>query len=158
MHPRPSPQRGLALPVALMLLTVLTLISVFAATTGGLELRMARNLQESMDSFQAAEAGVEAVLALVRTGPDPFADGDNDAPFADLASNPLENLNDGAGSVNVNIVLLLRDAPCPRSTLGYSVDLVLCDHYRIESSHTSADARSQVNEGIAKPVIGGASL
>lgn len=156
--PRRSSQQGVALAIALILLTVLTLISIFAASTGGLELRMARNMQDSMDSFQSAEAGVNAVHSLVRTGPHPFDGDDSLDPFAGLAPNPLDQLNDGAASVDVDVRLLLEEVPCPRATRGYSVDLVLCDHYRVESRHTSPDARSRIDQGVANPVIGSASF
>jgi hypothetical protein len=153
-----SSQRGVALAFALILMTVLTMIGLFAASTSSLELRMARNMQDSMDSFQAAEAGIQALVSLVRTGPNPFEGEDNDDPFDGVDPNPLAQLNDGAASVDVEVVLLLRDATCPRSIDGFSVDLVACDHYRVESLHDTPDARTQLNEGIAKPVIGNTSL
>jgi PilX N-terminal len=142
---KPSSQRGVALAFALILMTVVTVIGVFAASTGSLELRMARNMQDSLDS-------------LVRTGPNPFEGEDNDDPFNGVAPNPLALLNDGADSVDVEVVLLLRDATCPRSLDGFSVDLLACDHYRVESLHDTPDARTQLNEGVAKPVIGSTSL
>jgi type IV pilus assembly protein PilX len=155
---KPSSQRGVALAFALILMTVVTVIGVFAASTGSLELRMARNMQDSLDSFQAAEAGIQALVALVRTGPNPFEGEDNADPFDGVDPNPLALLNDGADSVEVEVVLLLRDATCPRSIDGFSVDLLACDHYRVESLHDTPDARTQLNEGVAKPVIGSTSL
>lgn len=153
-----SSQGGVALAISLILLTVLTLISIYAASTGGLELRMARNMQDSVDSFHAAEAGVAAVLGLVNTGSDPF-DGDDDTdPLGGVSPNPLDQLNDGAASVDTNVLSVLRDAACPRTRKGFSVDLVVCDYYRVESSHTTPEARSKVDQGVAKSVIGSASI
>jgi type IV pilus assembly protein PilX len=151
-------QRGVALAFTLILLTVVTIIGVFAATTGSLELRMSRNMQESMDSFQAAEAGIEAVLTLAGTGPSPFQGEDVDDPFANLSPSPLEQLNDGEASVDVDVVLVLRDAPCPRGLDGFSADLIACDHYRVESLHDTPDARTQLDVGVVRPVIGNTSL
>ncbi|MBK7171386.1 MAG: hypothetical protein IPH83_19925 [Gammaproteobacteria bacterium] len=151
-------QQGVALMISLILLTILTVLGVYAASTGALQLRMVGNMQESFDSFQSAEAGIAAVLSLVRSGPDPFAGDDEPDPFNGAGSVPLDQLNDGAGSVNVNIVMQLKGATCPRLEEGYSVGLIDCDHYRIESLHTSADARTKLDEGIVKPVIGNASL
>ena len=55
-------QQGVAMVVALILLTVLALIGIYGAATGSLELRMSRNMQDAYDSFQSAEAGVAAVV------------------------------------------------------------------------------------------------
>ncbi len=151
-------QQGVALVISLILLTILTVLGVYAASTGALQLRMVGNMQESFDSFQAAEAGIAAVLSLVRTGPDPFTGNDEPTPFTGAGSDPLDELNDGSGSVNVNVIMQLKGGTCPRREEGYSVGLIDCDHYRIESQHTSADARTKLDEGIVKPVIGNASL
>lgn len=151
-------QQGVALMISLILLTILTVLGVYAASTGALQLRMVGNMQDSFDSFQAAEAGIAAVLSLVRTGPDPFNGEDDPTPFNGASSDPLDQLNDGSGSVDVNVIMQLKGATCPRLAEAYSVGLIDCDHYRIESRHTSADARTKVDEGIVKPVIGNASL
>ncbi len=150
-------QRGVALAAALILLTVLTLISIFVASTAGLELHMAKNMQDSFNSLQSAEGGVTALVRLVRGGPDPFTREDKSNPFQGVSPSPLSELNDGAASVNVNVVFMLEGASCPRSTHGYSVDLVSCDHYRIESRHSGPNARTKVDQGMVKPVIGSAS-
>lgn len=153
----PSRQRGVSLVVALILLAVLTLISLYVAATGGLELRMARNMQESEDSFQSAEAGVAAVLRQVRGGPDPFRRQDVADPLAGVTPNPLAALNDGAAAMDLNVVYMAGDTPCPRVEEAYSADLIVCDHYRVESRHDTDDARTKVDQGVVKPVIGSAS-
>ena len=53
-------QRGVALAIALILLAVITVLSVFGAATGALDLRVSGNMQAAFDSFQQAEAGVAA--------------------------------------------------------------------------------------------------
>ena len=60
-------ERGVALVVALLFLLVVTIISVVAANNSSLGLKMAANMQDSYTSFQAAEAGAVAVLALADT-------------------------------------------------------------------------------------------
>ncbi|MBP9032385.1 MAG: hypothetical protein KBG29_00740 [Pseudomonadales bacterium] len=150
-------QQGVALVVALILLTVLALIGIYAAATGSLELRMARNMQDAYDSFQSAEAGIAAVVSLARLGPDPFTGDDEDEPF-NGADDPLEQLNDGQDSVTATVELILLGAVCPRSELASSTDLIACDHYRVEAEHVSDDARATVDQGVVKSVIGSATL
>ena len=164
MRPIPSrsSQRGVALAVALILLTILTLISIYAASTGSLELRMARNMQDSLDSFQAAEAGLAAVLGLVNTGADPFDGNDDLNPLGAVVPNPLSKLNDGAASIDTNVLNLLRDSECPRNKKGFSAGIIKCDYYRVESIHATPgapvpEARSKVDQGVAKSVIGSGS-
>jgi hypothetical protein len=55
-------ERGAALVVGLLLLTVLTLLAISGMTTASLELRMAGNEQYLERAFQAAEAGIERAI------------------------------------------------------------------------------------------------
>ena len=64
MRTQHSRERGVALATALVLLTVVALISIYAASSGALGLHMAKNMQDAFDSFQKAEAGVAAVVSL----------------------------------------------------------------------------------------------
>jgi type IV pilus assembly protein PilX len=59
----PQPQRGAALVVGLVLLMVLTVLGVSGMNTATLELTMASNAQFNQDAFQAAETGIDFVLA-----------------------------------------------------------------------------------------------
>ncbi len=69
----PNKQRGITLVMALLFLLILTVISVFAATSSSLELKMAGNMQDSFASFQASEAGTSSTLALSgNANADPF--------------------------------------------------------------------------------------
>lgn len=153
------PARGVALVVALLFLLVVTVISVIAASNSAIGLKMSANLQDSYASFQSAEAGVIATLALAGDAAnDPFDGGDNLDPFAGVTPNPLANLNDGPASVDVDVYLTNAAASCPRRELGYSTDLLACDYYRIESEHEVAQqARTKVNLGVVKTIIGDAS-
>ena len=132
-------ERGVALATALILLAVVALLSVFGAATGALDLRISQNLQAAADSFQQAEAGIAAVVALAGTGPDPFAGVDNADPLQGASGSPLGNLNDGVGSLDLNVILKVKAGTGPRSRLGFSADLIACDHYRVESLHTASD-------------------
>jgi len=57
-------QQGVTLVMALLFLLILTVISVFAATSSSLEFKMAGNMQDSYASFQASEAGTSSTLSL----------------------------------------------------------------------------------------------
>jgi len=59
----PSRQRGAALVVGLVLLMVLTVLGVSGMNTATLELTMASNAQFHQDAFQAAETGIDLVIA-----------------------------------------------------------------------------------------------
>ncbi|HCD56765.1 MAG TPA: pilus assembly protein PilX, partial [Halieaceae bacterium] len=54
---RQHSERGVALAVSLLFLLVVTIVSITAATNSSVGLRMAGNLQDNYESFQAAEAG-----------------------------------------------------------------------------------------------------
>ena len=154
-------QRGVALVVALLFLLVVTIISVIAASNSSLGLRMAANMQDAYSSFQSAEAGIIAVLSLVGTSEDPFDGDDSLNPFAALDPNthPLRNLNDGPASTDVDVFVTNTDATCPRSTAPSSVGLFACDYYRLESEHAVVKkARTQVNLGVVKTIIGAGAI
>ena len=59
----PQRQRGAALIVGLVLLMVLTVLGVSGMNTATLELTMASNAQYNQDAFQAAETGIDLVIA-----------------------------------------------------------------------------------------------
>jgi type IV pilus assembly protein PilX len=152
---------GVALVVALLFLLVVTVISLVAASNSAMGLKMSANLADASESFQSAEAGVIAVLAMAKdAATDPFQGGDNDAPFADFdpesADHPLSNLSDGTGSVTVNVIMTNAATACPRSSAGTSVGVIDCDYYRIESEHkVLRKSRTQVTMGAVKEIIGG---
>jgi type IV pilus assembly protein PilX len=152
------PARGVALVVALLFLLVVTIISVVAAGNSSIGLKMSANLQDSYSSFQSAEAGVIAVLSLAGDAAnDPFDGNDSLDPFAGVTPDPLGKLNDGPSSVDVDVYLTTAATTCPRQALGYSIDLLACDYYRIESEHeVEKQARTKVNLGVVKTIIGDA--
>ena len=153
-------QQGVTLVVAILFLLILTIISVLAASNSSLELKMAGNMQDSYSSFQSAEAGAIAALALAGTAADPF-DGSTEIqdPFDDFAGtpadHPLVNVSGGSASVTVSMELTTRATACPRSVEGFSADLLACDHYDIQSNHDEVQkARTEVHLGAVKTFIG----
>ena len=153
-------QRGVALVVSLLFLVIVTIISITAATNSSQGLKMASNMQDSYNSFQSAEAGVLAALALAGTSDEPFTRKVVVLPFAGMTGtdHPLWQLRDGAASVDTQVFLTAAARPCPRPPNergGSSVGTFDCDYYRIESGHDMANrARTKVQLGIVKTVIG----
>lgn len=152
-------QRGVALVVSILFLLVVTLISVVAATNSSRSSKMAANMQDLTQSFQAAEAGAYAALGLVDTANDPYQRVNNLTPFAGIAADsaPLRNLPD-ATDVVVEVYVQALDRPCPRSASaasGNSVGVFDCEYYRVESAHNDFErSRTQVMLGVVKTVIG----
>lgn len=159
---RVSQQKGVALVVSLLFLLVVTIISITAATNSSQGLKMASNMQDSYNSFQSAEAGIFAALALVASANDPFTRKTEIEPFEPFISaptdHPLRDLRDGASSVTAKIFLAASGRPCPRppgEAGGSSIGTFDCDYYRIESEHdVPGRARTKVELGVVKTVIG----
>lgn len=59
----PQQQQGAALVVGLILLVVITVLAISGMNTATTELAMARNDQNYENAFQAAETGLESLLA-----------------------------------------------------------------------------------------------
>jgi type IV pilus assembly protein PilX len=151
---------GVALVVSLLFLLVVTVISLIAASNSSIGLKMSTNMADASESFQSAEAGVIAVLAMARDAAnDPFQGKDSANPFANFdpetTTHPLSNLNDGANNTKVTLSITNAGAACPRSVTGSSVGLFNCDYYRIESKHeVERKARTKVTLGAVKTLVG----
>ena len=152
---------GELLVVLMLFLLVVTMISVTAATNSAIGLKMASNMQDSYSSFQSAEAGILALFGLVGTADDPFDGDDSLLPFSALdlnSTHPLRNLNQGPGSVDVEVFITAAATQCPRRESGYTADLLACDYYRVASEHDVArKARTKVELGAVKTIIGSAA-
>ena len=170
-----KPQQGVALVVALLFLLVVTIISVIAASNSSISLKMSANLADNYASFQAAEAGIIAVLSLVGTeypegvSVDPFdgddtpnplaaaAFSDNDHPLRDLKSAPACTK---PGCVDTDIFLTTAATTCPTESVATasSAPLFDCEFYRIDAEHeVPREARTKVELGVVKKIIGAGS-
>jgi hypothetical protein len=151
-------QRGVALVVSLIFLLVITIMSVVAATNSRQGLTMTSNLQDSYDSFHAAEAGVLAAIATAGTATDEFTGSDNPNIFGDFDADegPLGHLTDGNAAMTVNIFMTNFDGACPASAItASSTEEFSCDYYRVESTHEVArKATTKVSQGVIKTTIG----
>jgi len=163
-------QQGVTLVVAILFLLILTIISVFAATSSSLEFKMAGNMQDSYASFQSAEAGATATLALAGTAADPFipfrtidpmivkdTEMDPFISWADTANDhPLRGVSGTPAAMGVLITSTLREtSSCPiRPGDEISVGMVSCNYYNIESRHTEAlKATTGVHLGAVETVL-----
>ena len=157
MVPMANRERGIALVASILFLLVVTMISVVAASNSRSTLQMSMNAQDTLHSFQSAEAGVYAALATAGTANDLFTGVDRLGVFAAMPEkdHPLADLNHGRTSVTADVILTSQATACPRKVSGSSVGLLDCDYYRVESRH-ALDGRAQtsVNMGVVRTVIG----
>ncbi|WP_116369115.1 PilX N-terminal domain-containing pilus assembly protein [Parahaliea mediterranea] len=161
-------QAGIALVVSLLFLLVVTVISITAASNSAFNLKMSSNMQDSYQSFQAAEAGVYATVALGRDrggANDPFFSSVPEVdPFDGMTTHPLLGLATSAGdpnSIPVDVrVIFVTEADCPRPPEGRGGSsgginpLLPCNYYRVVSGHDiPGRARSRVELGVAAELL-----
>ena len=117
------------------------------------ELKIARNNQQTIDSLQKTDAGIDATMSLVNTVNHPFNSADNANPFANVASadNPLSNISD----VTVAITLQQTAAPCPRIENASSANQIACEYYEIRSQYAPVNSgiTTTLREGVRRQII-----
>lgn len=136
MHPHK--QRGAALVVGMVMLTILTLLAITAMSTSSTELVMAGNEQFRERAFQVSEVGVERAMRDVQTGD---AGTDSSKPYTktNVASVALPDDN-----YSIIVQYMGEDSDVP----GYSANKFVGLHYRIDSNGMSVrNARSNVRQG-----------
>jgi len=148
-------QRGVVLTITLVLLVVVALIAVYSAANVGSDLRMVRNMQASVRSLNSAEAGASALIKSIFDAPAILNRQPNANPLNGVDPNPLSNLTEG--QIGLNVLPTALNANCPRVESGTSNRTLSCDHYRLESEHTSPDARTRVDQGVFAEIIGGSN-
>ena len=124
-------QKGTALMVALIILIGITLLSIAGINTSILELRMARNLESTSNTFQVAMAALDYVVSddanLPTTGPldtpDPVTlPQDTPAYDGELFDCSDGDCGNGAGEEITTTATRLADcAPPPRARLATSL-------------------------------------
>ncbi len=127
-------QQGAALIVALLLLTVLTLLGISSVNNSTVNLRVTANLQAYQEAEAAAQDAIEQVISSV-----------------DVFNAPVENefVVDGIDVVvDVPVCLLIRNAE------GYSATFALAPKdtqwdIRATATDSITGARAVVNQGIA---------
>lgn len=122
-------QRGAALVVAMVLLIAITLVTTSAVSTSTMELRMARNLEASYNTFQTAMAAVDFVLSDTSNLP---AVGPLDVAYAvTLSGSPFDVT--GGDSIEANATRRDDCAPPPRMTSATSMTAYSAFAYEVDS-------------------------
>ena len=158
-------QHGVALFISLVLLLLLTIIGVSAVQTTSLELRMARNDNDTLLAFQAAESALrdaEAFLDLV-VSTAVFTDAGNAgrwtiAPLGDPARWEQANIWTGANSIVAATVITGVDQQA-RFIVEHAATVVREENaYQIDDPYTgSASDRIEVFRVTARGVGGSAA-
>ncbi len=146
-------QRGSTLFVTLVVLALLMILGTSTITSSIVDVRIAGNTKETFESFQKADAGVNAVVSLVGTANDPFDGASHADPFADFAADesPIKNIAD----LTVSTTLTQSVGACGRSEVATSASKVACEFYEINSNHasTTSGANNAVVQGMRRQVI-----
>ncbi len=132
-----SPQRGMALVMALAILLILTILGVAAMSTTNLQEKMAGNVQEQTRAFEAAESGLSKILttsgALVLTGQTT-----NEFPF---------------GNTKAVVVVNYKQSVAPKRGSGYSSTSFSEANFDQQSTGTTlTGASSVIHRGVAQIV------
>jgi Tfp pilus assembly protein PilX len=130
--------RGVALPVALMLLTLLLLLAVAAIRSSSLGFIMAGNEQFRQNAFVASETGIEEAMAFATFNPD-------------NTTTSLTGTVPGAAADNytVTVVTQLQGA-AQGAVFGSSWNAFSTYHFEIQSTGTSArNAATTHVQGVA---------
>lgn len=130
-------ERGVVLVMALLLLTVLTVIATSAMNTATRQLAMARTLTAHDQAFQAAETGIDLALAL-----------GNHSVASPGAIAPM-SLNDGAATTEAAIAYL-EATPVPDAafSLGGGPSGLTAFHFEITAVGTGpGNSRAVLTQG-----------
>lgn len=146
MRTYPRKQKGAALIIGLLLLTIVTLLAITGMNTASTELAMAGNEQYRQNAFEASETGIEQRLSTLRTVP------------AILGTTVDSGITPIAGSAtdqfSTETAYMGLDSLVANSSTNTFVEY----HYQIESTGTSSrDANSVHTQGAYVVQIGGGS-
>ena len=131
----PQAQKGAALIIGLLLLTVLTLLAITGMNTASTELTMAGNEQFRQNAFEAAETGIEQALVVLPTL------AQNPAPVVVGATNVPNSATD---QYSTQTTYLGED----QNIANFSIGKFTGYHYEIVSQGTSSrNAQAVHTEG-----------
>lgn len=119
-------QRGAALVVGLVLLLILTLLAISGMNTATTELTMAGNAQYQVRAFQAAETGIEQIIAAGNFNP-----AVNQVLTNQTLQNPDPNLADD------QYATVTRPRGNTMAPPGFSIGEFTSEHFEIVSTGTS---------------------
>jgi len=131
----PSREKGAALIVGLILLTVLTVLAISTLRTATLNLTMSGNAQFRENAFQLAESGLQSTLrridaaALNLDSVPECPDGERPWSAAQLPWEDPVEVPEMRGRYQTRLCLEGATSDLPNTSIGEFVQL----HYRIES-------------------------
>jgi hypothetical protein len=149
-------QSGVALVIAMLMITILTLIGLASTYTSTLEIKLSGNKRGSTDAFYAADGGIQSVLPDIGNFNVPinFVSVDRNSLPADLQNEPIDKKNpkpsltlpSGVRFVEPPRVTIYHTAQtnAPRES-GFSAMNFEYDHYLIDSI-----GRDQTDVGLAR--------
>ncbi|MAF83775.1 MAG: PilX N-terminal domain-containing pilus assembly protein [Gammaproteobacteria bacterium] len=138
----PDRQRGAALIVGLVLMTVLTLLAVSTMRTSTLELAMAGNTQYHEQAVQLAETGIKDAVSRINSGAQNLNGTDGWlVTFSEAVQTPA---GDSLGQYDVTISFKENGKP----PANYSEDINAL-YFEIESTgrSTARNAQSTLRQG-----------
>ncbi|MBS0373446.1 MAG: hypothetical protein JSR73_02615 [Proteobacteria bacterium] len=133
-----SRQTGAALPIALILLTIITLLAVAGMRSAGMGFIMAGNEQYRQKAFIASEVGIEQAMAFGIYNPN-------------VATNTVAGTvpNAASDAYTANVLRQLNGVP-QGALWGSSWNSFSTFHFEVQSSGTSVrNATTQHNQGVA---------
>ena len=136
----PSPpyrQRGMALFVALIVLVGATVLSMAAARTSSMELRMAGNSESVLETFQTALAAIDYAIADASNLP---TSGPLNQPTT--VTLPSDDLFQPSGSDTITVSATRVDdcAPPPRARHGSSLNAYSAFVYELDAAITRTES------------------
>lgn len=168
-----SGQHGSALLFCFILLFALTFIAIAGVNTSVMGLKMSGSVEEEMNAFQTAAAGIDLAISLVEdtsvfvpTGALDVdilivdcTDGNNCNPAAGvvLPDTTFDTLgSNGEETITISIARTADCVPLPRSTSGSSLIIFKGSSYRISVDVDKTDnnrGRSHQRNGVMKKVV-----
>lgn len=130
-------QRGAALVVSLLMLTVMTLLAVTAIQSSNVSLRIVSNVQSEQIVTEQAQLGIEEALSSK----------DNFYSPSDITYNPTSDGDNLETTVEAAECLSVRPMP------GYSANMANAPEETVwevtaEASDAASGARVRVNQGV----------
>ncbi len=154
-------QRGMTLIIALVMLTVLTMIGVTISNMATVDLKIVNNQQAGQRARMAAESGIDFLMNNT-------AQLENLAPFSPTGDDPEEEFSftlprpsDSSWNVTVVVKRLGDPLPCPKATLpisAASIDsttIANCVYFEMESTgRDNRNAEATLTRGFYRKVGG----
>lgn len=148
-------QTGAVLAITLILLFIAGFIGLYMLAGTTQDLRVARNTQEGVVSFERTQAAVDSVLRASAISTDNANDPLRTIDARTLNAAELAPDNSYLANVQVNINLRAANVNCPFMDAQQAFDQssVQCNFYDIQATDQHPTVRTEVHQGIARFVL-----